>query len=251
MTDLLWTTVFVTMMLVGVSTLDQDVGGPDVGCVGVYNGSWTVATPNGWITMMLLWSVALVATSIIASAGAIFILRGTLLKIGCAVIDAIVAGVLGGPRMTEAIVHLVAGILEHPRSESAISHVVSGVLQNTRTRSEISNVVVAVLGDEHVKESILDVVAGVLSRVELEKTIADTVKGVLSNQSTAHGIAGVIKGTSHAIVSDASAFADEKLSHLPSVWPVTMARRRLGHVTNQEADSSDLSWQVSSSVAGS
>ena len=156
------------------------------------------------------------------------IFHQSLLSVGFSVINTIVAGVLSGPKLSEAIVGLVARILEHPHTDAAIARVVSKVLKNEETRREISQVVVAVLGDEAVRTSIGEVVSDVLSDGELNAMISGTVKNVLSNEVTADGIVGAIKGTSLNIAQHASA---ELSQRLPTVWPATinLARRRLGH----------------------
>ena len=63
-----------------------------------------------------------------------------LLSMGLNLINAIISGVLGSPKLSEAIVDLVERILQHPRMDATIARVVSAVLKHEGARHEISQV---------------------------------------------------------------------------------------------------------------
>ena len=112
--------------------------------------------PSSSTILMLMLAFA---TAAAAMAVLLLIFHRQLIFTGLYVINTIIAGVLGSPQLSEAIVDLVARILQHPQTDKAISRVVGAVLKNEGTRHEISQVVVAVLADDNVRQSIGEVVS--------------------------------------------------------------------------------------------
>lgn len=66
-------------------------------------------------------------------------------------IDALVGGILEGPRMRSAVASLVDELLAKPSSRRAISGVVCGVISDDESREAIASVVGAVLEEEELR----------------------------------------------------------------------------------------------------